>query len=119
MSSGATTVTDSTAFTSRSLGKQVLYSILTLTLYWIYWVHVTHKQLAAGTDADFDPTWRTIGMFIPIYNFLVLWRTSHDSEAMTDQSGPILFLFAIVFVPVFWYLIQSGINEIADGAAQQ
>lgn len=115
MSGEGTQVTDPSAFQSRSLAKQVVFSILTLTLYWIYWIHVTHKQLAAGTDAEFNPTWRTVGLFIPIYNLLVIWRTSHDCEAVTDQSGPILFVFWIVFVPVVWYLVQSGINGIAEG----
>lgn len=117
MSDDSTEVTDPSAFRARSLAKQVAFSIISFMIYWIYWIHVTHKQLAAGTSADFNPTWRTIGLFIPIYNLVVIWRTCHDCEAVTDQDGPILFLFWIVFVPVFWYLVQSGINEIATGEA--
>lgn len=119
MSSNSTEITDPSAFTSRSLGKQVVFSIITFSLYWIYWFHITHKQLAAGTDAEFNPTWRTVGLFIPIYNLIVLWRTSHDCEAVTDQSGPVLFLFTVVFAPVFWYLVQSGINDIAEDTPTQ
>lgn len=96
--------------------KQVLFSIVTLSLYWLYWIHVTHKQLARGTDADFNPTWRTIGLFIPIYNLIVIWRTAHDCEAVTDQGGVVLFLLWIVFVPALWYLVQTGINDIAASA---
>lgn len=114
MSDEQVQITDSTAFQHRSLGKQVLYSIITFGFYTLYWVHITHKQLSSGTSADFDPTMRTIGMFVPIYNFIVIWRTSHDAEAVTDNDGPILFLFWLVFAPVFWYLVQSGINEIAE-----
>ena len=116
MPENSTQVTNPAAFASRSLGKQILFSIVTLGIYWIYWFHVTQKQLADGTDAEFNPTMRTIGLFIPIYNFIVIWRTSHDAEAITDQSGVILFILSLVFVPAFWYLVQSGINAVADGA---
>lgn len=117
MSGESTQVTDPSAFRTRSLAMQVLFSIVTLSIYWIYWFYVTQKQLAEGTDAYFSPVWRTIGLFIPIYNFLVMWRMSHDCEAVTDQDGPILFLLWIVFVPVFWYLVQTGINDAARGQA--
>jgi hypothetical protein len=115
MSDSSTQVTDPSAFQSRSLAKQVVYSVLTFTLYWLYWIHVTNKQLVAGTDADFDPTWRTIGLFIPFYNFVVIWRTCQDCEAVVDESGTLLFLLWLVFVPAVWYLVQTGINEIAEG----
>jgi len=119
MSADGTRVTNPSAFTSRSLGIQVVLAIVTLSFYCIYWFHITHKQLAEGTDANFSPAMRTIGLFIPIYNLVVLWRTSHDCEAVTDQSGAILFLFNLVFPPVFWYLVQSGINDVAAGSGAQ
>lgn len=109
-----TSVTNESAFEHRSLGKQVVYAVITLGLYMIYWFHVTNVQLSEGTDAEFNPTMRTIGLFIPIYNLLVLWRTAHDAEAVTDQDGVILFVLLLVFAPAGWYLIQSGINEIAE-----
>lgn len=111
---GMSSVTNESVFEHRSLGKQVLYVIITFGLYMIYWFHVTHQQLSEGTDAEFNPTMRTIGLFIPIYNLLVLWRTAHDAEAVTDQDGVLLFLLMVVFTPAAWYLIQSGINEIAQ-----
>lgn len=113
MSDESRQVTDPSAFQHRSLAMQVVFSVVTFTLYWIYWIHVTHVQLANGTDAEFNPTLRTIGLFVPIYNLIVIWRTSHDMEAVTDQDGVLLFVLWIVFVPVVWYLVQTGINEIA------
>lgn len=114
MSETQTEVRDRSAFESRSLGKQVLFSVVTLGVYCIYWFHVTHKQLNAGTSAEFDPTLRTVGLFVPVYNFLVLWRTANDAEAVTDQSGLVLFVLLLVFAPAAWYLIQSGINGVAS-----
>jgi hypothetical protein len=109
-----TQVTNPSAFQNRSLGKQVLFTIITFGIYPLYWFHITHKQLVDGTDANFNPTLRTVGLIIPIYNFVVLWRTSNDCEAVTDQSGAVLFLFNLVFPPIFWYLAQTGMNQIAS-----
>lgn len=117
MADSSTEVTNASAFQKRSLGKQILFSVITLGLYGLYWWHVTNKQLNEGTDSDFNPTLRTIGLFIPIYNIVVMWRTSHDSEAVTDNGGVILFLLFLVFAPAAWYLIQSGINKTAAGPA--
>ncbi|MFC3959637.1 DUF4234 domain-containing protein [Halovivax cerinus] len=113
MGANTTSVTNAGAFRTRSLGKQVLFSVLTLGFYWIYWYHVTHTQLNDGTDANFAPLMRTVGLFIPIYNLIVMWRTSHDCEAVTDQDGVLLFVLTLVFPPAFWFLVQSGINDVA------
>lgn len=110
---GSPAVIDPSAFRYRSLGVQILLSVVTLLFYWFYWIHITHKQLARGTDADFDPTLRTLGFFVPFYNVVVMWRTCQDAEAVTDQDGAVLFLFWLVLAPMFWYLVQSGINEVA------
>jgi hypothetical protein len=115
MTGDSTTVMDASSFSKRSLAKQVLFSIVTLGFYTIYWFHVTHRQLADGTDASFNPTLRTVGLFVPIYNLVVMWRTSHDSAAVTDTGGVVLFLLFLVFAPAAWYLVQSGINEVAAG----
>lgn len=115
MSDSAREITDPSAFRDRSLAIQVLLSIVTLGLYIIYWWHITHKQLDAGTSADVNPTWRTIGLFIPIYGIIVVWRDSHDAEPVTGKDGVLIFILFIVFAPAAWYLIQSGINEIATG----
>jgi nicotinamide riboside transporter PnuC len=106
-------VTNPSAFKEQSLGKQALFFAITFGFYGLYWWHKTHHQLSEGTDADFDPTMRTVGLFVPVYNLIVFWKNCHAAEAVTDQDGPILFLFLLVFAPVMWYMVQSGMNEIA------
>lgn len=115
MSADSREITDTSAFQYRSLGKQVLFAIITLGFYGIYWWHVTNKQLSDGTDADFSPGMRTLGLFIPFYNLLVMWRFAKDATAVTDQDGAILFVLYLFVGPVAWYLIQSGINNVAQG----
>jgi hypothetical protein len=114
-----TTVTDPSAFKEGSLGLQVVLFIITFGLYGAYWLYKVNSQLAAGTDADFDPMMRTL-LAIVLSPFLIglywIWQTCEDAEAVTDQDGPILFLFFLVFSPVAWFLIQSGINQTAQSA---
>lgn len=116
MSEAQRSVTDPSAFKKASLGKQVLFFVVTLGLYGIYWYYSTNKQLSEGTDAEFNPTTRTILSIIPVVGLLFWWRTCNDCEAVTDQSGLVLFLVGIVFAPATWYLIQSGINSVAQQA---
>jgi nicotinamide riboside transporter PnuC len=111
-------VTDPSAFTHGSLVTQVLLFVVTFSLYGIYWWYRTNQQLDAGTSTDISPGLRTVGMLIPIYNLVVIWRFSNDATAVTDQDGLLLFVAFIVFAPVIWYLVQTGINGIADGAAE-
>lgn len=105
----AATVTDSSAFTEKSLGIQVVLSIVTIGLYTIYWLYSTAKQLDQGTDASLTP----ILAIIPILNIVAMWQISSAAEAVTDMDRGILFLLFIVFAPASWYLIQSGMNEAA------
>jgi hypothetical protein len=110
-------ITDPSAFEHGSLGKQVLFTVITLGIYSLYWWYRTNEQLDAGTSADVSPGLRTIGLLIPIYNLIVIWRFSNDVTAVTDQEALLLFLAFLVFAPIVWYLVQTGINEIAEGAA--
>ena len=92
----------------------MVFTILTLGFYGVYWWHVTNEQLSQGTDADFSPGIRTVGLFVPVYDLLVVWRFAHDAEAVTDQDGPILFVLYLFVVPVVWYLVRSGINDLSE-----
>jgi hypothetical protein len=86
---------------------QVGLSIVTFGFYPLYWMYTTASQLDAGTDADINP----ILVIVPVYG---LWMLSEAAEAVTDQSQMVLFLLFVVFGPAAWFLIQSGINDIAS-----
>jgi len=113
MSGNSAEVTDASAFEQGSLGMQVLLAIVTLGVYSIYWVYKTSAQLAAGTDADVSPGVLLVLFIIPLVNIYAIWQFSNAAEAVTDQDGVVLFILFVVFAPAAWYLIQSGINEIA------
>ncbi|WP_254830031.1 DUF4234 domain-containing protein [Haloglomus salinum] len=111
-------VTDPSAFTHGSLATQVILCVVTFGLYGLYWWYKTNEQLDAGTSADISPGFRTLGILIPLYNLVVIWRFSNDITAVTDYDELILFIAFVVFTPIVWYLVQTGINEVAGGAAE-
>ncbi|MFP9192797.1 hypothetical protein [Natronosalvus vescus] len=78
-----------------------------------YWYYITFVQLEVGTDAEYSPLLRFIGLFIPIVNLVILWWFAKDCEAVVDESGLLLFLAELVFPPILWYLVQTGINDVA------
>jgi hypothetical protein len=101
-------VTDASAFRRGSLGKQVVLFVITFGFYGLYWMYKTADQLDRGTSSDINP----ILVIVPFYG---LWIVTDGAEAVTDQSQGVLFLLFLVFGPAAWYLIQSGINEVAVG----
>lgn len=115
MSATSTQVTNASGFKKGSLGKQIGLTVITFGFYAIYWWYDTHQQFAAATDTDLDPTMQTVLFLVPIANIYAMWQFSNEAEAVTDQSGTVLFLLFLVFAPAAWFLIQSGINEVAQG----
>ena len=107
--SGTAQITDASAFERKSLGIQVALAIVTVGLYTLYWLYDTAKQLDAGTDRSLTP----ILAIVPVLNLLSVWQVSDAAEAVTDQSKVLMFVLFIVFAPISWYWIQSGINEAA------
>jgi hypothetical protein len=100
-------------FTERGIGKAVVLFVVTLGFYGIYWLHQFHKELKAETGAGYNPTVRTLGMLVPFYNFYVMWQDSQLIEDTLDQNATTSFLLWLFLSPVWWYLVQSGINERA------
>lgn len=102
------------AFQKRSIGKTVALSVVTFGLYGLYWAYQVHQEFAQAKDGSFDPTMRTVGLIIPVYNFLALWKTSNDAEELLPGVSAItVFVTAIVFFPIAIYLVQDAINQAA------
>lgn len=112
--SATTEVTNASAFKKGSLGKQVLFTIVTFGLYGIYWWYSTHQQFAEATNTDLDPTIQTVLYILPPLSLYAIWKFSNEAELVAGQSGTVLFLLFLVFPPAGWFLVQSGINEMAE-----
>ena len=105
--------TSQNGFSERSIAKTVLFTIVTLGLYGIYWTHQFHKELKAEEDADFSSAVRTVGLFVPLYNLYVMWQDSRLVENALGKSATPYFLLWLFLPPVWWFLVQSEINDRA------
>jgi hypothetical protein len=103
-------VTDASAFGEKSLGIQTVLMIVTGGLYSLYWFYSTASQLDKGTDQSLTPI---LGI-IPGLNLISAWQISNAAESVTDQSSIILFVLFLVFAPISWYWVQSGMNQAAS-----
>jgi hypothetical protein len=113
MSGSSIEITDQSAFRHGSLGKQILFAIVTFGLYGVYWWYNTHQQFDQATTGDFDPTVQTVLYLVPLANLYAIWKFSNMADGILDQDGVVLFILFLVFPPAFWYLVQSQINELA------
>lgn len=105
-------VTNAQAFQSKSLGIQVVLTIISLGIFYpIYWFYSTAKQLDQGTNESLIP----ILAIIPLINIITVWQVSSAAEAVTNKSSILLFVLFIFFPPLSWYWIQSGMNATAQG----
>lgn len=102
-------VTNQSAFKTGSLGKQVLFTVITAGLYTIYWTYKTAKTFDQGTDENLTP----ILAIVPIVNIIALWQISSAAESVTEQGAMPIFLLFIFFPVISWYWVQSGINSVA------
>jgi hypothetical protein len=108
--SAAPEVTDATAFEQKSLGIQVVLTVVTGGLYALYWFYSTASQLDESTNQDLTPI---LGV-IPVVNLISAWQISSAAESVTDQSNIVMFVLFLVLAPVSWYWIQSGMNDVAS-----
>jgi hypothetical protein len=103
-------VTNQSAFRTGSLGKQVVFTIITAGLYTIYWTYKTAKMFDQGTNEDLTP----ILAIVPIVNVIALWQISSAAESVTEQGSMPIFLLFILFPVISWYWVQTGINSVAS-----
>ena len=114
MADTSTRVTNSAAFERGSLPIQIVLAVVTFGLYTIYWWYNTNKQFDEGTDADLNPPVQTVLFLIPPITLYATWKFANSVEDVLDQSAIVLFVLSIVFPPAFWFLVQSGINGLAE-----
>jgi len=65
--------------------RLVLLSILTFGLYQIYWFYRNWKHLKIHNNLDIRPGWRTLGLFVPVWNILLVWEQFRDIHDFAEQ----------------------------------
>ena len=102
----------------RNMWVQVLLYIITLTIYGIYWFHVTLGELyrANGTEDKRRWLW-TILYIIPIAQLFAYWHHSFQYDKFINGKYPgiAIFILWIIFPPAVWFLVQRDLNAAAEG----
>ena len=58
-----------------SLWRVGILTFISFGFYYIYWMYVSWKHLAAEMPGkEFHPVWHALTQFVPIYNFVVLYQ---------------------------------------------
>lgn len=65
----------------------VLLTLFTFGLYEIRWYYRNWKYLKVHHSLDISPGWRTVGLFIPILNFVLIIRQFRDIRDYARTAG--------------------------------
>ena len=102
----------------RNMWIQVLLFIITLTIYGIYWFHVTLGEMyrANGTEDRRRWLW-TILYIIPIAQLFAYWHQGMEYDKFINGKFPgiAIFILWIVLAPAVWFLVQRDLNAAAEG----
>lgn len=88
--------------------RLVLLSILTFTVYEIYWFYRNWKHLKIHKNLNISPGWRTVGLFIPIYNIFLIYRQFIDIRDLAKQAS--CETYSSPGGITFGYIFLSGIS---------
>lgn len=67
--------------------RLVLLSILTFGFYEIYWFYRNWEHIKIHKNLDISPDWRTVGLFVPIYNIVLIYRQFRDIRNLAIETG--------------------------------
>ena len=109
----------------RGMGRVWGFSVLSFGLYGFWWFYVHRKlvdgELGHGRD---DATLHTVGLFVPILNYFVLYWLWRDISALRVRVGLPDFpagayvAGAIFLAPVLYSMVLVKLNEYWDVRTQ-
>jgi formylglycine-generating enzyme required for sulfatase activity len=104
----------------------VLLSILTGGLYCFYWIYRNWIHLKAHKGLNISPFWRTVGLSVPIYGLILIYRQLEDIRNFSKTAGvdetysPGWILFGFLILPAlgglpdpFWLLGFTSLLPLA------
>ena len=109
----------------RSTGRCWGFSIASFGLWTFFWFHTYRRLLDAemGQGRD-DATLHTLGLFVPILNFFVIYWLWRDLDLLRRHAGlgefPVVayVIGAIFLQPLFFSLASVRLNEYWDARSQ-
>jgi hypothetical protein len=89
----------------------VLFSIITLGIYFIYWAIKTKEEMKS-LGASIPTMWFII---VPVGNMYLLYKycDGFSTFVKKDNQGLLWFILAIVCFPVFPVIAQIELNKLA------
>lgn len=109
----------------RSTGRCWGFAVVSFGLWTFYWFHTYRRLLDAemGQGRD-DATLHTLGLFVPILNFFVIYWLWRDLDLLRRHVGLPAFpvvgyvVGAIFLQPLFYSLTSVKLNEYWDVRSQ-
>ncbi|MDP2984428.1 MAG: hypothetical protein Q8O92_14010 [Candidatus Latescibacter sp.] len=88
--------------------RLVLLSIISFTIYEIYWFYRNWKHLKIQKRLEISPGWRTVGLCIPIYHIFIIYEQFRDIRDSAKQAG--CETFSSPGWITFGFIFLSGIS---------
>lgn len=90
----------------------VLLTILSFGLYEIYWFYRNWKHFKLHKNLNISPGWRTVGLFVPIYGWLLIYRQFRDIRDYAKQAGiDKTYSPELIFFSYFLILVVVGCSS--------
>lgn len=74
-------------FKVMAISKLFLYNLCTLGIYQLYWYYKNTKMLKNGFNKDVSPILRTIGLFIPLVNWVMYFVFLDEFKDLLNERG--------------------------------
>jgi len=66
--------------------RVLLLSIFSLGFYQIYWYYTTSKLVKHFLKEDYSPGWRTVGLFVPILSWFMIYYLIDDISRLQEEA---------------------------------
>jgi hypothetical protein len=104
---------ETTALTERSPPKVLLFGVVTLGLYWLYYLHRLNRELKTATGAGYSPVVRTVLLVIPPVNLYAVWQMGQSAGEATDEVSPVVGAVGMLFPFLGAFLVQPKLDRLA------
>lgn len=88
----------------------ILFSICTFGIYELIWFHKNWDEFKKHKNLNIKPGWRVVGLFVPIYNLILVYEQFKDVKNYAEKSGikqlysPGWILLGYIILTVLWKL---------------
>ncbi len=112
----------------RGVAFVILIGLVTLGIYWLYWVYKTQQELKEHTGEGLGGVLGLVIWIIisPVSAFVIpseignMYAHAGKPKPITGWTGLWLFPFGILIIPIFvWFAkVQGALNRYWESAAQ-